>query len=81
MGGLTHYRQGTVDTQAAKWLAPAALPGALAGAVAAAFMGGRTLQVVFAVLLIAIGVQMLATARRRMRNDRLARLALAADVA
>ena len=81
MGGLTHYRQGTVDTEAAKWLAPAALPGALAGAVAAAFMGGRTLQVVFAVLLIAIGVQMLATARRRMRNDRLARLALAAEAA
>ncbi|MGE0597855.1 MAG: sulfite exporter TauE/SafE family protein [Dehalococcoidia bacterium] len=39
MGGLTHYRQGTVDVTAAKWLAPTALPGALLGSIAAAFMG------------------------------------------
>jgi uncharacterized membrane protein YfcA len=81
MGGLTHYRQGTVDTKAAKWLAPTALPGALAGAVAASFMGGRTLQVVFAILLIVIGLQMLTTARRRIRSERRAALAVAADAA
>ncbi len=78
-GGWTHYRHGTVDTQAARWIAPAALPGAVAGAIAAAFMGGRTLQVVFSVVLIAIGTQMLASARRRLRSERLAKIRLAAD--
>lgn len=81
MGGYTHYRQGTVDMQAARWIAPAALPGAIAGAIVAAFLGGRSLQVVFAVVLTLIGVQMLTTARRRMRNDRLERLAVTADAA
>ncbi len=79
MGGLTHYRQGTVDVTAAKWLAPTAIPGAALGAIAAAFMSGRTLQLVFAVLLIVIGVQMLTTARRRIRKDRRERLALAVE--
>ncbi len=81
VGGFTHYRQGTVDMQAARWIAPAALPGAIAGAVVAAFLGGRELQVVFAVVLTAIGLQMVTTAQRRMRPDRRARLAIAADAA
>lgn len=81
MGGWTHYRQGTVDVTAAKWLAPAALPGAALGAVAAALLSGRTLQMVFAVLLVVIGVQMLATARRRIRNDRREQLAVWAESA
>lgn len=81
MGGWTHFRQGTVDMAAVRWLAPAAVPGAVGGAVAAAFMGGRTLQSVFAVLLVVIGVQLLATARRRLRNERRERVALAADTA
>jgi hypothetical protein len=37
--------------------------------------------VVFAVLLIGIGVQMLATARQRLRKERLESLALAAKSA
>ncbi len=78
-GSLAHFRIGTVDMPAARWIAPAALPGAVAGAVVATFMGGRTLQVVFAVVLIAIGVQMLATARRRLRKERLSELTLAAE--
>jgi uncharacterized membrane protein YfcA len=80
-GSWTHYRIGTVDIEAARWIAPAALPGAAAGAVVAAFMAGRTLQVVFAVVLIAIGVQMLTTARQRMRRERKARLAMAPETA
>ncbi|MEO8538189.1 MAG: sulfite exporter TauE/SafE family protein [bacterium] len=80
-GGWTHYRIGTVDIEAARWIAPAALPGAIIGAVVAAFMGGRTLQVVFAAVLIAIGAQMLVTARRRLRRDRQDRIALAAESA
>lgn len=78
-GSWAHFRLGTVDVDAARWIAPAALPGAVAGAVAAAFMGGRTLQMTFAVVLIAIGAQMLATARHRLRKERLAKLTLAGE--
>lgn len=70
IGALAHYRQGTVDTNVAKWVAPFALPGALAGAVAAGALSGRSLQVVFAVVLTAIGAQMLVTAQRRLRAER-----------
>jgi hypothetical protein len=69
MGALAHYRQGTVDTTVAKWIAPFALPGAVAGAFAAGALSGRSLQVVFAVVLSAIGVQMLVTAQRRLRAE------------
>ncbi|GIW13997.1 MAG: UPF0721 transmembrane protein [Tepidiforma sp.] len=67
LGALTHYRQGTVDTVAARWIAPAAVPGAVAGAGLATQLSGRGLQVVFAVVLSAIGLQMAATATRRLR--------------
>jgi hypothetical protein len=78
MGALTHYRQGTVDTAVAKWVAPFALPGAVAGAVAAGALSGRALQVVFAVVLSAIGAQMLVSASRRLRAERKASVELAA---
>lgn len=78
-GSWAHFRIGTVDMAAARWIAPAALPGAVAGAIAAAFVGGRMLQVVFAVVLIAISLQMLATARRRLRRERIEQLTLAAE--
>jgi uncharacterized membrane protein YfcA len=81
MGGYTHYRHGTVDMQAARWIAPAALPGAVIGAVVAAFLGGRSLQVVFAIVLTLIGLQMLTSARRRIRTEPRERLAVAADAA
>jgi len=81
MGAATHNRQGTVDMQAAKWIAPAALPGALIGAILATYLGGRSLQVVFAIVLSLIGIQMLATARRRMRMERANRVAMAVDPA
>lgn len=67
-GAWAHYRQGTVDMRAARWIAPAALPGAVAGAVVAGWLSGRSLQVVFAVILTAIGIQMFATATMRMRR-------------
>lgn len=73
MGALAHYRQGTVDTAVAKWVAPFALPGAVAGAYAAGALSGRSLQVVFAVVLSAIGVQMLVTARQRLRAEQATR--------
>jgi uncharacterized membrane protein YfcA len=80
-GGWAHYRQGTMDLEAARWIVPAAIPGAVAGAIAAIFLSARTLQAVFATLLVAIGVQMLATARMRLRRERRAALAVAADAA
>jgi uncharacterized membrane protein YfcA len=67
MGAATHYRQGTVDADAARWLLPAAVPGAVAGAGLATMLSGRGLQIVFAVVLSAIGAQMLTTATRRLR--------------
>lgn len=77
MGALAHYRQGTIDASVARWVAPFALPGAVAGAYAAGTLSGRSLQVVFAVVLSAIGVQMLVTARRRLRAEQAALRALA----
>lgn len=67
-GAWAHYRQGTVDMRAARWIAPAALPGAVAGAVVAGWLSGRSLQVVFAAILTAIGIQMFVTATLRVRR-------------
>ena len=69
-GAMTHYRQGTVDTAMARWVAPLALPGAIAGAMVAGMLSGRALQVVFSVILTAIGIQMLVTAHRRLQAAR-----------
>lgn len=69
-GAVTHYRQGTVDTVMARWVAPFAFPGAIAGALAAGMLSGRALQVVFSVILTAIGIQMLVTAHRRLQAAR-----------
>jgi uncharacterized membrane protein YfcA len=82
-GALAHYRQGTVDTEVARWVAPFALPGAVAGALVASALSGRSLQVVFAVVLSAIGAQMIVTAQRRLRAERaaIARLASTMDAA
>lgn len=80
MGAFAHYRQGAVDTTVAKWVAPFALPGAIAGALAAGALSGRSLQMVFAVVLSGIGVQMLVTAQRRLRAERRVTAELAAGV-
>lgn len=70
VGAITHYRQGTVDMQVARWIVPAALPGAVIGVVLATSLSGRSLQVLFAVILIALGIQMLVTTTRRLRRER-----------
>lgn len=72
VGAITHYRQGTVDVAVARWIAPAALPGAIIGVILATSLSGRSLQLLFAVILSALGVQMLVTATRRLRRERLA---------
>ncbi len=78
VGAATHYRQGTVDVTVARWIAPAALPAAIVGVILATSLSGRSLQVLFAVILSALGVQMLVTATRRLRRER--RAAAAAEL-
>ena len=79
VGAFTHYRQGTVDVQVARWIAPAALPAAIVGVILATSLSGRSLQVLFAVILTALGIQMLVTASRRIRRERTAARELAAS--
>lgn len=70
VGAITHYRQGTVDMPVARRIVPAALPGAIIGVILATSLSGRSLQVLFSVILIALGIQMLVTATRRLRRER-----------
>lgn len=67
-GGFTHYRQGTVDMTAAKWIIPAAVPAGIGGSLIATLLNARQLQLLFAVILVCLGLQMLATASRRLRQ-------------
>jgi len=69
-GALTHHRQGTVDLQAAAWIAPIAAPAGIAGSLAATALGGDSLRRIFSIVLLAIGIQMLATATARLRRGR-----------
>lgn len=80
-GAWSYLRLGAVDVDAARWIAPPALPGAVSGVAAAAFMSGRALQVVFAAVLTVIGIQMLLTARRRLRQQRRDAASLAVESA
>jgi len=66
-GSATHYRQGTVDTRAARWIIPAAIPAAVLGALAAHQLGASQLQTIFSIVLVGLGTQMVVTAMRRMR--------------
>lgn len=68
VGGFTHYRQGTVDTAAARWIVPAAVPAGIAGSLIATLLDARQLQLLFAVILVCLGIQMLVTATRRLRS-------------
>ena len=67
-GGYTHYRQGTVDTVAARWIVPAAVPAGVAGSLIATLLDARQLQLLFSVILVGLGTQMLVTATRRLRG-------------
>lgn len=71
-GALTHARHGSVDTAAAKWIAPLAVPAGMGGALVASWLDGDVLQRIFAVVLVLVGVQMFATATLNLRRDRAA---------
>ncbi|MEP7215850.1 MAG: sulfite exporter TauE/SafE family protein [Anaerolineaceae bacterium] len=68
IGAFVHYRQGTVDLAAARWVVPAAVPAGVAGSLVATLLNARQLQLLFAVILVCLGLQMLLTATRRLRQ-------------
>ena len=68
IGGVVHYRQGTVDLSAAMWIVPAAVPAGIAGSLVATLLNARQLQLLFAAILVCLGLQMLLTATRRLRQ-------------
>ncbi|MEO6042904.1 MAG: sulfite exporter TauE/SafE family protein [Tepidiformaceae bacterium] len=69
IGAVVHYRQGTVDMAAARWIVPAAVPAGVVGSLVATLLNARQLQLLFAVILVCLGLQMLLTATRRLRQD------------
>lgn len=69
-GALTHARHGSMDTAAAKWIAPLAVPAGIGGALVASWLDGDVLQRIFAVVLVLVGTQMFATATRNLRRTR-----------
>jgi len=72
VGAVTHYRQGTVDLLAAKWITPIAVPAGVLGSLLAAQMSDRALRVTVSTVILLIGIQMFTTARRRIRQERTA---------
>ncbi len=68
IGAVVHYRQGTVDMAAARWIVPAAVPAGVVGSLIATQLNSRQLQLLFAVILVCLGLQMLLTATRRLRQ-------------
>ena len=68
VGAATHARHGSTDLATAMRIAPLAVPAGLAGAYAASLIGGATLQRIFAVVVIVVGLQMMNSARRALRS-------------
>ncbi|MGK2964413.1 MAG: hypothetical protein ACSLFM_02265, partial [Tepidiformaceae bacterium] len=55
---------------AARWIIVAALPAGVAGAVLASQLEAATLQRIFAIVLLFVGMQVLFTATRTLRRER-----------
>lgn len=68
VGAFTHARHGSMDLAAARWIAPVAVPAGMAGALVASKLDAGTLQRIFALVAIGVGVQMLFTATRALRR-------------
>jgi hypothetical protein len=78
VGARTHARHGSIDAAAARWIVPTAVPAGLAGAFTASLLDGRVLQVVFASVLVVVGIQMATSATRALRHPAV-EVATAAD--
>ncbi|MBI4506682.1 MAG: sulfite exporter TauE/SafE family protein [Chloroflexi bacterium] len=57
-GAMTHYRLGNVRAHITAWLIPAAVAGAVVGALFVAAIDAVTLRRIFGVLLLVLSVQM-----------------------
>lgn len=57
-GAVTHYRLGNVRLRVTAWLVPAAIVGAVVGAVLATIVDAATLRRAFAVLLLVMSIRM-----------------------
>lgn len=68
-GAWTHYRHGTLDVAAARWIIPASLPAGVLGAITAALLGDIALQRIFAAVILAVGAHMVVSATRRIRHE------------
>lgn len=68
MGAFTHYRHGSLDAAASRWIVPFAVPAGMAGAYAASWLDAATLQRIFAVVCVGVGAQMAVTATRALRQ-------------
>ena len=66
-GAITHARMGNVDGAVALWVTPVAVPMGVATALLAASLGDITLRTITGAVLLAVGVQMVITATRRLR--------------
>lgn len=62
VGAATHYRQGTVDVAAAKWITPIAVPAGVLGSLLAEQLSDRALRVTVSTVILLIGIQMFTTA-------------------
>ncbi len=69
MGAWTHHRHGSLDLKAVRWIAPAAVPAGIAGAIVAARLSGITLERTFAVVAVGLGTQLLLTATLNLRHE------------
>jgi uncharacterized membrane protein YfcA len=70
VAAITHHRHGSMDLRAARWIVPTAVPAGILGAVAAAALDGAVLQRLFAVVVLAVGAQLLLTATLALRRSR-----------
>lgn len=68
-GAFTHARMGNVDRAVAFWVTPVAVPMGVATALLAASLSDITLRTITGAVLLAVGVQMVFTATRRLRGE------------
>lgn len=68
VGALTHARHGSLDLTVARWVIPTAVPAGMAGAYIASWLDAAVLQRIFALVAVAVGVQLAFTATRALRR-------------
>jgi len=67
-GTFTHFRQGTVDLETVKWVAPAAVTAALAGSIIANRLDVDVLKRIYGLVALFLGCQVIYTTWRALRT-------------